>query len=100
MDANNRWKCEECDHICTTAERLTAPNPFADTDEISGCPNCKAVQSLEVACATVGCTRLGTCGGKGADGVYRFTCYEHADWLHAPAASPSAELSNAPKAPK
>jgi hypothetical protein len=82
MAEHDRWKCAECDSICTGAEMLTAPNPFADTDEVRGCPNCKAAESLSAACAVDGCTRDGTCGGPGADGVYRFTCYEHADWMH------------------
>lgn len=77
MSNHDRWKCAECDHICTQAELLEAPNPFCDTYQIVGCPNCKAVESLEAACAIEGCKKLGTCGGPGADGIYRFTCYEH-----------------------
>lgn len=92
MSGHDRWKCRECGHICTTAEMLTAPNPFADTAEICGCPDCKAVESLSAACAIEGCKRDGTCGGHGADGVYRTTCYEHADWLHKDSlAAPSDE---------
>jgi hypothetical protein len=87
MADHDRWKCRECDHICTGAEMLTAPNPFADTAEVHGCPKCRAVESLSAACAIEGCGRDGTCGGPGSDGVYRTTCYEHADWLHKKAAA-------------
>lgn len=35
-----RWKCE-CGAIVSENEMLTAPNPFTDTDEVTGCPHCK-----------------------------------------------------------
>ena len=91
MAEHQRWKCRECDHICTASELLEAPNPFADTTSVTGCPYCKAVESMFVACSTAGCTKDGTCGGPGADGVYRLTCYEHAVWTRAASTKGSTE---------
>lgn len=81
MAEHDRWKCKECGHICRQSEVLTAPSPFADTYELVGCPHCKSAESLHAACAIEGCTKDGSCGGPGNDGVYRQTCYEHADWM-------------------
>ena len=71
-----RWRCEECGHVSTVSEMLTAPNPFADTDEVLGCPGCRACNPewIEL-CDT--CDSRATCGTPTADGGYRRTCYKH-----------------------
>ena len=78
---HDKWRCKECDHICNTTELLHAANPFDPTDTVTGCPQCKSIDSMSAACAIEGCNHWGTCGGTHKDGVYRTTCFKHADWM-------------------
>lgn len=78
---DKRWKCECCDEVSTCSELLTALSPFDPEDTLTGCPHCLAVNGFDLLCATDGCMKLATCGGPSADGVYRQTCGDHADWL-------------------
>jgi hypothetical protein len=69
--------CEDCAWHGLQSEMLTAPNPFDATDTIHGCPKCKSVQSLLVACDEPGCWRETSCGTPTPSG-YRRTCGQHA----------------------
>lgn len=75
-EAPEKWRCKECDQICVTP--LSAVNPFDEGDVISGCPNCKDVNTLEQACQFDGCKQnasIGTPGGY----AYRYfwSCHRH-----------------------
>lgn len=74
-----RFKCAQCGAICNEGEYLTAPNPFDETDTITGCPTCKCVDVLVTACDEPGCTREASNGWPSEKG-YRHTCYEHSEW--------------------
>lgn len=75
-DIEQRWGCTECDWNGADSELLVADNPFDADQLIHGCPDCKAVGSLESACDEPGCTRLSSCGFPTPAG-YRRTCYDH-----------------------
>lgn len=72
----NKCKCMQCEHVCEESEVLIAQNPFDITDMVSGCPQCKSVDSLVTACDAEGCTRVATSGWPSPKG-YRHTCGEH-----------------------
>jgi hypothetical protein len=72
--ANNKWVCAECDWH--GAHYLTAPSPFDPEHTLIGCPHCKAVDSLRLACDEKDCWREVTCGTPTADGYLR-TCGKH-----------------------
>jgi hypothetical protein len=68
---------------------LRAPDPFNPGDELTACPECRQQDDMSTACETDGCWKDATCGGTFADGVYRWTCGPHADWMRiAKAATP------------
>lgn len=73
-----RYRCKECEWTGTENDLLWAPNPFADDDDerITGCPECRGVESMERLCDVDGCKQLGTCGTSWTD-RYWTTCYEH-----------------------
>lgn len=71
-----KWKCEECDTITDEDKILIADSPFDPANIIMGCPFCKSVNSLQVACDVYGCEKLASCGFPTAEG-YRVTCGEH-----------------------
>lgn len=88
-EAPEKWRCECCDWI--GGDYLTAPNPFDPADKITGCPSCKAVDSMRSACQADGCTRPGTSGTPGWLGYrYVWTCYEHSPHATTSPASRSA----------
>lgn len=58
-------------------EALTAPNPFDPEESIEGCPHCKSVDSLQMACDEPDCWLEVTCGTPTPSG-YRQTCHKHA----------------------
>ena len=68
--------CKECDWKGHDNELLMAPNPFGADYEITGCPKCKSVDSVNVACDEPGCWREVTCGTPTPTG-YRSTCGKH-----------------------
>ena len=72
-----KFRCKDCDHVCTDAEILTAPNPFYPDERVCGCPKCLAVNQLVGACDEPGCDAFSSCGGPTPDG-YRLTCGKHA----------------------
>jgi hypothetical protein len=68
--------CSECRWHGGKVEMLTARHPFDDEDLVYGCPRCKSVDSLSVACDEPGCKSEVSCGTPTPDG-YRQTCSEH-----------------------
>jgi hypothetical protein len=68
--------CKECGWRGQESEMLLAPNPFDPEDQVCGCPGCKAVDSLLVACDELGCWQESTCGTPTPEG-YRRTCGRH-----------------------
>ena len=70
--------CNErrCNWHGSDAEMLKATNPFDPEDEIVGCPECKSVDSLVLACDEPGCWEEVSCGAP-VNGGYRQTCYKH-----------------------
>lgn len=58
----DRFKCQECGKIYFSGEFLRAKNPFDDSDEISGCPNCKSINCFYGVCDFELCKRDSTCG--------------------------------------
>ncbi len=77
MIEEHRWLCAECDHVSLDSEILRAPSPFDDTDEIVGCPKCKAAETLVWACHSDGCVRVASIGEPWPDRVYRWSCHSH-----------------------
>lgn len=58
-------------------EALYAPNPFDESDTLTGCPLCKAINTLAMACDEPDCWFEATCGTN-TPGGYRVTCGKHA----------------------
>lgn len=69
--------CCECDAIVPLGKELAAPNPFDRDERIEGCPECREINTLVLACPWDGCTRVVSMGMRHADGVYRSTCTTH-----------------------
>jgi hypothetical protein len=72
--ANNKWVCAECGWYGT--HFLTAPSPFDPEHILIGCPSCKSVDTLRLACDEKDCWCEVTCGTPTADGYLR-TCGMH-----------------------
>jgi len=70
------WKCEQCGEIYPDNEVLKGANPFDEADIITGCPNCKSIDSFVRVCDEPECQFEATCGWPSADG-YRQTCSRH-----------------------
>jgi hypothetical protein len=73
---SNKRLCKECGWHGTETEVLTAPNPFEEDTEITGCPACLSVESMAVACDAADCWNEICCGTPTPTG-YRTTCYNH-----------------------
>jgi hypothetical protein len=54
--------CKECGWKNEHDEPLTAPNPFNSSDIITGCPACRCVNSITIACDAEKCWEIATCG--------------------------------------
>lgn len=73
----SRFTCEECNWNGPEEDVLRAPNPFSeDVDTIMGCPDCRDVNTLRLACDEPGCCDFVTCGTPAPNG-YRRTCSDH-----------------------
>ncbi len=70
--------CQEsyCKWHGASEDALRAPNPFNEKDTLLGCPECKGVNTLAVACDEPECWEEATCGFPTTFG-YRRTCGEH-----------------------
>ena len=78
-DKDKQWRCLECNEISLETDLLVAPNPFDETDNITGCPKCKGVDGFEEICDEPECKAEATCGFpvKEGFGGYRRTCGKH-----------------------
>ena len=74
--APERVICDQCGWHGLWSEKLTATHPFDSRDVVVGCPRCKSVDSLLVACDEPGCWNETTMGTSTPQG-YRMTCHEH-----------------------
>lgn len=74
---NRRFLCDECWSAFREEELLKSPNPFDPSTEVTGCPNCFAVDSMRLICDEPGCMNEADIGTPTPDG-YRNTCYKHA----------------------
>ena len=72
-----RFFCRECSWRGVESGFLRAENPFSDEpEEMIGCPLCRDVNSMVLACDEPGCWRETSCGTPTPSG-YRRTCSEH-----------------------
>ena len=55
---------------------LTATNPFDSSETITGCPKCKGIDTIRLACEEPDCWLETTCGTPTKDGYMR-TCGKH-----------------------
>jgi len=76
MNTFEKVMCQECNWIGKSSELLTAINPFDESSIITGCPNCKNIETIRVCCDEPECQREATCGTPINDG-YRHTCNKH-----------------------
>ena len=65
-----------CNWHGTSDEVLRAPHPFEPGEEVWGCPKCKSIDSLYLACDEPGCWETASCGTPTPAG-YRSTCGKH-----------------------
>ena len=65
-----------CGWTGTSDDVLKAANPFDPDDVIWGCPKCKEVNGLYLACDEPGCWELVSVGTPTPSG-YRSTCHDH-----------------------
>lgn len=78
----NKRVCKECGWHGMAGDVLTAPNPFcfdesfAANEMIVGCPECRRVETIRVACDEPSCWEPVSCGTPTQDG-YRHTCSKH-----------------------
>lgn len=83
MSDNQKVRCRSCGAHWASSALLIAPNPFDPDETVHGCPQCKAVEDLEVCCDHRECWQAASCGTPTATG-YRRTCYEHRPEQEAP----------------
>ncbi|WP_345985302.1 hypothetical protein WCX49_11915 [Sulfurimonas sp. HSL-1656] len=78
MERQNKYKCEECGHICEPVDILEAKHPFIDDEKVMGCPECREIDSLQKMCEVDGCNKVASCGTP-ASGGYLICCGEHSE---------------------
>ena len=78
MIEKNKMRCQEqrCGWTGKRADLLKAVSPFEPDEEITGCPNCKGIDCMDLVCDEPGCCALVSCGTPTAEG-YRHTCVMH-----------------------
>ena len=69
-----KMKCKECGWIGT--DPLRGENPFNPDEYLTGCPECRMVETIVWTCDEPGCTHESTCGFTSVGG-YRRTCGRH-----------------------
>lgn len=57
-------------------EALVAAHPFIEGETVTGCPKCKDIEVVRIACEEGGCWLEATCGTQTKEG-YKRTCYKH-----------------------
>ena len=78
MSQQWKWFCSECkENFYLDSDALRAKNPFNQSEEIVGCPNCFAVNSRVEACQHGHCWMEASCGTPTKDGGYARTCGRH-----------------------
>lgn len=70
------YRCTECGEITHKDDLLDAPNLFYPGDNISGCPECKAIERFELLCYEGNCENRVECGFP-TDNGYKRTCGDH-----------------------
>lgn len=76
VEAPKKYVCKDCGAV--SFECLSAPNPFDTEDIITGCPNCKEVETLLQACHFSGCNQPASGGYPNVLGYrYACLCYKH-----------------------
>ena len=71
------WRCRECSAITPESKLLVAAHPFIEKENVSGCPNCGALDEyLREVCDEPRCKDEANCGTPVTNG-YRRTCYKH-----------------------
>lgn len=68
--------CGICNWQGKDKDMLSGTNPFDNTEEIFGCPECKSIDSLFCVCDEPGCWEIVSCGTPTEEG-YRSTCNTH-----------------------
>lgn len=73
-----KLRCRErhCDWRGLENELLLEPNPFDRNDALTGCPDCKGVDTTQEACDEPECWEFSSCGTPTENG-YRRTCHKH-----------------------
>ena len=75
----DKAKCRECYWKGRYVEVLEAENPLDKDEIVSGCPQCKSVDTIESVCDEPGCWLGVSCSTPVKGKVrYRSTCGEHA----------------------
>lgn len=78
VEAEYRWKCRECGHVCASGDILSAPHPFRPEEELSGCPSCRSAESMIGACSSEGCPNEADMGCPNMFGFrYVWLCWDH-----------------------
>ena len=75
-DKINKVVCLDCSWHGTEPELLRAANPFDTRETITGCPDCKCIESTYLACEEFGCWAQVSSGTPTPTG-YRQTCHKH-----------------------
>ena len=73
----SKWMCEDCKWQGTNEQVLVADNPFLPSHRITGCPDCREVNTMRELCDEPGCCQYSDCGFPTDDGGYRRTCFDH-----------------------
>ena len=68
--------CNDCGWKGTEDQLLTGRNPFATSELIYGCPQCKGIECYRSACEEIDCWEEDTCGTPTETG-YKRTCHNH-----------------------
>jgi hypothetical protein len=69
--------CKSCGWYGLDSEVLTAISPFDPDDVISGCPQCKEINTIMLACWAQDCWEEVTMGAFTRDGTYQMLCSKH-----------------------
>lgn len=81
---DEKYKCLACGVITKEAAILIGKHPFAENEDIRGCPRCFSMDNFHLLCDEDGCTELHSCGGPDENGIYRMTCGEHSKIFASP----------------
>lgn len=71
-----KWICTECDWCGLDSALLKTVNSFNTNDNVVGCPHCKEVNTMLMACDEPDCWQQVSCGTSTPNG-YRQTCFKH-----------------------